>query len=314
MWDPFINTRGAYATVDLSTSSTSPTASTATKYLQPGQAFFVKTSASATGSPSFSFTEASKYTGGTFSTTNLWEIPNRVFDLIDVTLINKDSQVVADGTQIRFSPGFSDEISDLDSRKVMNLDENLSIYNEGSLLSIDSRSAAKSSDYIQLFLDRYRAKNYTFRIKASAMPGFELQLRDKYTNQITAISKNQETEYSFSVSDLESKRIDRFALELNFPNDVKLQNQELSVSQVQVYPNPVSENTLNVILPTAFLNQSCNLKIIDLNGAVVWMQTKLLLDRHWNIPLEEPWSNGIYFIQASSENLILNDRFVIQNQ
>jgi hypothetical protein len=113
---------------------------------------------------------------------------------------------------------------------------------------------------------------------------------------------------------LESKRIDRFALELNFPNEVKLQNQELSVSQVQVYPNPVNENTLNVILPTAFLNQSCNLKIIDLNGAVVWMQTKLLLDRHWNIPLEEPWSNGIYFIQASSENLILNDRFVIQNQ
>ena len=267
MWDPFLNTRGAYATVDLSTSSTSPTASTATKYLQPGQAFFVKTSATATASPSFSFTEASKYTGGTFSTTNLWEIPNRVFDLIDVTLINKDSQVVADGTQIRFSPGFSDEISDLDSRKVMNLDENLSIYNEGNLLSIDSRSAAKNSDYIQLFLDRYRAKNYTFRIKASAMPGFELQLRDKYTNQITALSKNQETEYSFSVSDLESKRIDRFALELNFPNEVKLNTQEISVDEITVFPNPLKGNSLQII--GLSLNSEIDLELYDLQGRLI---------------------------------------------
>jgi hypothetical protein len=300
MWDPFINTRGAYATVDLSTSSTSPTASTATKYLQPGQAFFVKTSSSATGSPSFSFTESSKYTGGTFSTTNLWEIPNRVFDLIDVTLINKDSQVVADGTQIRFSPGFSDEISDLDSRKVMNLDENLSIYNEGSLLSIDSRSAAKSSDYIQLFLDRYRAKNYTFRIKASAMPGFELQLRDKYTNQITAISKNQETEYSFSVSDLESKRIDRFALELNFPNEVKLQNQELSVSQVQVYPNPFKKNNLQIIgLP---FNSDFKLELYDVQGKLIALP-KLNVPEN-TVSFEETLPTGMYIltIRSSSES------------
>ncbi len=298
MWDPFINTRGAYATVDLNTSSTSPSASTATKYLQPGQAFFVKTSASATGSPSFSFTEASKYTGGTFSTTNLWEIPNRVFDLIDVTLINNDSQVIADGTQIRFSPGFSDEISDLDSRKVMNLDENLSIYNEGNLLSIDSRSAAKSSDYIQIFLDRYRAKNYTFRIKASAMPGFELQLRDKYTNKLTAISKNQETEYSFSVSDLESKRIDRFALELNFPNEVKLQNQELSVSQVQVYPNPFKKNNLQITgLP---FNSNFTLELYDIQGRLIEQPT--LETPENTIILDETLPNGMYILTIRSSN------------
>jgi hypothetical protein len=314
MWDPFLNTRGAYATVDLGNSSTSPSASTATKYLQPGQAFFVKTSASATTAPSFSFTEASKYAGGTFSTTNLWEIPNRVFDLIDITLINKDSQVIADGTQIRFSPGFSDEVSDLDSRKVMNLDENLSIYNDGNLLSIDSRSAAKSSDYIQLFLDRYRAKNYTFRIKASAMPGFELQLRDKYTNTLTPLTKNQETEYSFSVSsDLESKRIDRFALEMNFPNEVKLQNEKFDGDQVKIYPNPVKDKQLTATLPYSFVNHSCNLKILDMNGRIVWEQTKFLSQLNWDIPLEGAFSNGIYLIQVSSENDVLYNRLIIQN-
>jgi hypothetical protein len=164
-----------------------------------------------------------------------------------------------------------------------------------------------------LFLDRYRAKNYTFRIKASAMPGFELQLRDKYTNQITAISKNQETEYSFSVSDLESKRIDRFALELNFPNEVKLQNQELSVSQIQVYPNPVDGEIINILLPRHLTNQSCILKIMDLNGAVVWMQNKLLLDPLWKFAPSKTWSNGIYLIQVSSENQTLNGRFILQN-
>lgn len=299
MWDPFLNTRGAYATVDLGNSSTSPSASTATKYLQPGQAFFVKTSASATGTPSFSFTEASKYTGGTFSTTNLWEIPNRVFDLIDITLINKDSQVIADGTQIRFSPGFSDEVSDLDSRKVMNLDENLSIYNDGNLLSIDSRSAAKSSDYIQLFLDRYRAKNYTLRIKASEFPGFELQLRDKYTNTLTALTKNQETEYSFSVSsDLETKRIDRFALEMNFPNEVKLNTQEISVDEITVFPNPLKGNSLQII--GLSLNSEIDLELYDLQGRLIEEPNLNSAENHITIGSHLP--DGIYVLTIHTDS------------
>ncbi|MCL9981247.1 MAG: T9SS type A sorting domain-containing protein [Bacteroidia bacterium] len=299
MWDPFLNTRGAYATIDLGNSSTSPSASTATKYLQPGQAFFVKTSASATGTPSFSFTEASKYTGGTFSTTNLWEIPNRVFDMIDITLINRDSQVIADGTQIRFSPGFSDEVSDLDSRKVMNLDENLSIYNDGNLLSIDSRSAAKNSDYIQLFLDRYRAKNYTLRIKASELPGFELQLRDKYTNTLTVLTKNQETEYSFSISsDLESKRIDRFALEMNFPNEVKLNTQEISVDEITVFPNPLKGNSLQII--GLSLNSEIDLELYDLQGRLIEEPNLNSAENHITIGSHLP--DGIYVLTIHTDS------------
>jgi hypothetical protein len=165
-----------------------------------------------------------------------------------------------------------------------------------------------------LFLDRYRAKNYTFRIKASAMPGFELQLRDKYTNTLTALTKNQETEYSFSVSsDLESKRIDRFALEMNFPNDVKLQNEKFDGDQVKIYPNPVKDKQLTATLPYSFVNHSCNLKILDMNGRIVWEQTKFLSQLNWDIPLEGAFSNGIYLIQVSSENDVLYNRLIIQN-
>jgi hypothetical protein len=196
----------------------------------------------------------------------------------------------------------------------MNLDENLSIYNDGNLLSIDSRSAAKSSDYIQLFLDRYRAKNYTLRIKTSELPGFELQLRDKYTNTLTALTKNQETEYSFSVSsDLESKRIDRFALEMNFPNEVKLQNKKFDGDQVKIYPNPVKDELITVTLPYSFVNQSCNLKILDMNGRIVWEDTKRISNPNWDIPLEGVFSNGIFLIQVSSENDVLYNRLIIQN-
>jgi hypothetical protein len=94
---------------------------------------------------------------------------------------------------------------------------------------------------------------------------------------------------------------------------VKLQNQELSVSQVQVYPNPVDGEIINILLPRHLTNQSCILKIMDLNGAVVWMQNKLLLDRLWKFAPSKTWSNGIYLIQVSSENQTLNGRFILQN-
>jgi hypothetical protein len=52
---------------------------------------------------------------------------------------------------------------------------------------------------------------------------------------------------------------------------------------------------------------------MDLNGAVVWMQNKLLLDPLWKFAPSKTWSNGIYLIQVSSENQTLNGRFILQN-
>jgi hypothetical protein len=90
MWDPFLNIRGGWATVTLANNTVSPTSSSATKYLQPGQSFFVSTAASPSSAPSITFSETDKYTGGTFETVNLLQFESSRNPYINLVLINQD--------------------------------------------------------------------------------------------------------------------------------------------------------------------------------------------------------------------------------
>lgn len=79
---------------------------------------------------------------------------------------------------------------------------------------------------------------------------------------------------------------------------------EILLNELQVYPNPVSSH-LTIELPQT--NQECLLILMDTNGKE-WSrqktsQNKVLLDMS-NLP------NGIYFIQVTSNDLLMTKKIV----
>ncbi|MBB4118810.1 hypothetical protein GGR32_001090, partial [Mesonia hippocampi] len=94
VWDPNLNTEGAYTTVDLSNGSPLPTTSAANQYLQPGQAAFLATANNANAS--ILFKEENKATSQ--SPTNVFNVYNPTNAMLDISLLHADN-ILADQTR-----------------------------------------------------------------------------------------------------------------------------------------------------------------------------------------------------------------------
>jgi len=317
VWDPFINSRGSYVLVEVSTNTVTPSGSSATKYLQPGQGFFIKTSANAVAAPSITFTESSKYTSGSFATSNLMEIPGASTDRINVTLINLDSQVIADATALRFSPTHSDAITDLDAKKIKNLDEMIGFNQNGQLLALNCVSIPKNQQKFPLNITQYRAQNYELRIQTLGLKNQNLELFDNATQKATPISASQEFVYTYNTSIPQGNTADRFEIRIT-PNDWvdpvhnhTNSSESLSVwNQIKLAPNPIQSSQIRLvnISKIAEINQ---IVLRDLNGKSIqiWNQFRgsQTNPSELNLELQKTLPAGMYFIEIrhNQGNIVL---------
>jgi hypothetical protein len=317
VWDPFINSRGSYVLVEVSSNTVTPSGSTANKYLQPGQGFFIKTSSNATAAPSITFTEASKYTSGTFATSSLMEIPGVNTDRINITLINLDSNVIADATALRFSPTHSDSITDLDAKKIKNLDEMIGINQNGQLLALNCVNIPKNQQKFPLNITQYRAQNYELRIQTLGLKNQNLELFDFATNNSMPIQAGQEFIYQYNTNIPQGNKADRFEIRVT-PNDQvdpvhnHTNSAELLTNwkQVRLAPNPIQNSEIRLVnLPTS--SELTQIELRDLNGKSIqaWTEFKKLQSRSNELTLEIQKSlpAGLYFIELHHKkgNIVL---------
>jgi hypothetical protein len=310
MWDPFINTRGAWATVTLSNNTVTPSGSSATKYLQPGQAFFVKTDANATGTPTITFSETDKYTAGTFSTVNLLEYESSRNAFINIGLINRDSNVTADETFIKFDPSYQDLITTQDALKFWNLDEVLGTVTNNKILAINAHSLPQDVTTIPLHLSQYRATNYAFRLTVNGLKDHDIWLHDKEQNRYYKVSSKEEKDIEFSQNKSDARRFEliiqpKFGL-------FNLGQEQIQNAGFMVYPNPTNDGQIVIDLPQNTTGHAAEINIIDLNGKVVFNGTLDSSDRKIDLKLDSKLSNGVYQIRVNTAEASYSQRVVLQ--
>jgi hypothetical protein len=310
MWDPFVNTRGAWATVTLSNNTATPSGTQASKYLQPGQAFFVKTASNASAAPTVVFSETDKYTGGDFSTVNLLEYESARNAFINVSLINRDSNVVADETFIKFAPSFQDIVTQQDALKFWNLDEVLGTVAADKILAINAHSLPQNITTIPLHLSQYRATNYTFRLKVNGLNEHDIYLHDKEQNRYYKVSSKEEKEIPFSQNKSDARRFE-LIIQPQF-GMFSLSQEQIQNSGFRVYPNPTHDGHISVELPAKSKDQNINIEVLDLNGKVVLQQKTPNANQIIDLNFSAQLSNGVYQIRVNtaegsySQKVVLN--------
>jgi hypothetical protein len=308
MWDPFMNTRGAYATVPMPSGTITPSGTSATRYLRPGQGFFIKTATGSNLNPSLTFTESMKYSGAnTTSTSNFVETPLPGSNSIDLTLINLDSNVIADGISIQYQSNFDNKITDFDAKKIGNLDETISIDNAGTLLAIERRNShIQDQEIIRLNVTKYRSSQYLFRIQKNGYKPVRSKLYDNYLDQFIELPSDNETEYAFSInSDPKSSAANRFSI-IN-ANEITINEEKAALEILEslkgawIAPNPIlMESQLEIVnMPTQVNNLTYEIK--NMQGSLVVSNTTSITNGKAIIPVPNNWSSGIYFVKVSSE-------------
>ena len=207
------------------------------KYIQPGMAFFVQNSSSA--SPVVAITEANKAAGSTKTAVFRTVAPN----YINVSLwknVNGENTNI-DGTVAVFSSDFTKAIGEKDSKKLTNGGENLYIIQSNTDLSIAGLPIPTAKEEIALNLSQVVAgTSYQLQIDASqfTLNGLEVFIKDKLLNTVTLASEGISFTPTKDAATYEGRFSVVFQKTTVLPAIVK--------GSVSVYPNPVSNNKINL--------------------------------------------------------------------
>jgi hypothetical protein len=229
-WDPKVGTRGAYVAYDFIGGINSFSGSQINEYFQPGQAFFVQTDVA--GAASGSVDESMKASAANQTAVFRAAV---AYPMLTATLNYTDSLAknapAMDGFKLLFDNNFSNSVDRNDAQKLTNQDENISINQSGTLLSIEKRQLYNAATEIAISTSNYVRQQYTVQLSWSNPidNGFQAQLVDNYTNTTTPIAFSGNTNYSYTVDNAiaASKAADRFKI-------VFVPNATLPVSGIEL--------------------------------------------------------------------------------
>ncbi len=214
-WDPSLNTVGGYVLVDDGDNNgvyTVTPPSSQTSIIQSSQAFFVQTLS--TGAAAVTFSESNK---STVETNAGFRTGDGSSEVLRTNLYLKDAggtTTLADGVLAEFNAGFSAKTDMEDGAKMTNINENLAMQRDGSLLAIERRPMADVSDTLFLNLTNTTARGYEFEFVPSAFSGLEnAWFEDAYLKTSTPVSLSSTTKVAFDITaDKASANASRFRI------------------------------------------------------------------------------------------------------
>jgi len=247
VWDPTVNVRGAFVTVQTLYNSNTNSSSSANKFLQPGQAIFVKKK-NLSGAAVINFEENNKE--GSNQTTPVFRSQSAQTATLSVNMFLQDGQNDTensiDGFVINFNNSFNNAVDEADAGKFFNIDENIAISNNNELLSLENRSEPILGEEIQLANYSYRVSDYQLKLELNGLDMVSTSLYDVYLDTYTALENNQTNWFSFSVDqDIEASiHANRFKIVFAESN-LNTQTQNLE-QNAQLYPNPATTDVVFV--------------------------------------------------------------------
>ncbi|MFM2359879.1 MAG: hypothetical protein RLY16_1872, partial [Bacteroidota bacterium] len=217
--------------------------------IQSGAAFFVQASGS---SGDLTILESSKTSGSSvvFRPTTPTDANEARF-ITNLYAVAGANKKMADGNAVFFGSSYTSEIDGLDSKKMINFGENLSMLRGAAELVIERRPAIAQNDTI--FYSMYQMKRTTYQMEFIPsnfeQNGTTAILIDKYLNTQTAIDLSDTSYYSFALDANAGSRVeDRFKLVFKPANVLPVTFTEVRATQQQnnIAVEWTIENQLNI--------------------------------------------------------------------
>lgn len=242
IWDPTLGSRGAFAAINLNTLEISNNNSEISRFLLPQQAGYFITEDD--GDAEIIFKESHKNPSKTVPVV----LSENQHPFIQANVFSKalyqQNQKSSDGLHISFTQNGSDDLDHNDALKMSNLDENMARFHQGQLVSIESRSIPETYTELPLYIDTYTTDKYIFEIETGNFTGYELFLKDKYTQEQIALANGINTiEVDVDQNVNASIAFNRFSL---IVNPVSLSTDTDEIRDFSIYPNPISANRLQI--------------------------------------------------------------------
>jgi len=300
VWDPKMGQKGAYISIDINTNTPNNITSASNKFLQPGQACFVRTAASG-GTPIMLFQES--YKNLIASNALVFKNVNQSVNInsnIKMRLYDSNSLALnlsaLDGTVIFFDDSNNNGIDQNDGAKFTNPDEMFSTFNNGALVSIEKRMHPTLSDIIPIRVSQYRGTNYTIVAQGENLNGIPAYLHDQFLQTYTEIPQSGSVNYPFTVvtTNTQTTATDRFRIVYSNP---LLNNSNNEWKNFTLYPNPSKQGNFNIILGQPLENG--RITIYNPLGEKIYQQD-LVNTIEYSITPKQNIPTGVYYVEIQN--------------
>ena len=292
---------GAYSTHQFSTSTN--TTGSASKYLQPGQACFVKTVSMPSGTPTLSFTEANKSEAlaqtavfKTKSASNILRV-----SLYDVTKVD-----AVDGLIVSFDANETNNVNDNDASKLINFNESIATLNNSKLLSIESRALPTATDVIPLNITKYNGTSYTLKVQGSGLTETPY-LVDNFTTTTTEIPVDGTLDYAYTVDATNAATTDASRFKLIYAKTLGTNTN--AIAGFALYPNPSKSNSFNVVVPQS--SSKASITVSNLLGQKIFSQTDLNSGAT-AITVSNAKAAGIYLVSLNLDGKTATTKWIVE--
>ena len=307
-WDPFMGTaadRGRYVSYNASSHVSNESTSAVSKYIQPGQAIFVKTTAA---SPVVTFKEADK--AATF--TNVFRTNTN--STLSVSVYNPSEVAFAapiDGTIAVFGTDFDASVGLGDVVKMYSAGEHLAWSRATKLLAIDASAPVVATDELLLKTMQFAAnKSYTFKVSATnfdaSLTGY---LVDQYLNSQTQLDFNTANFITFATTtNVNSYGADRFKVVFS---PTALNTNVWNESTIHIYPNPVTNNQFSIGLPS-MVNGKVTVTIHNIIGQSVYKESMQPINNTIIVRPSVLLKTGVYMVAIENEGKTSTQKIIIK--
>jgi hypothetical protein len=295
-----MGTRGAYIAVDLNLNTPNNITSAANKFLQPGQACFIRTVTTGI-TPILNFQESHKdlsasnslvYRNSNQNSSATSNIKMKLYDGNSLAL----NQTALDGSLIFFDDTNNNGVDQNDAAKFANPDEMFSTFNNGTLISIEKRMQPTTSDIIPIRISQYRGTNYTIVAQGENLNGIPAYLHDQFSQTYTEIPQSGSVNYPYTVvtTNTQTTATDRFRIVFSNPLLSTANNEWKNFT---LYPNPSKQGNFNIILGQPLENGKVT--IYNTLGVKVYNQD-LENTIENSITPNQSMSTGVYYVEIQN--------------
>lgn len=322
-WDPTLGTisqRGRYVVYSQNTGTTnlyddnSVLSQTNRRYLQSGQAVFVKNAVSGTPA-TVTFAESNKaiITSYVFRSSAQSLTTNGNSSLY-LTIYEPNELAIGgtpiDGAQALFGSDFSNALDENDVDKLTASGENLSFVRENKTLAIETLAPVVANNELFVKTTQLVAnKNYTFKVNtANFDTSVAAKMVDMYLNTETPIDLIQPSFVSFSTSaDAGSFGEDRFKIVFS---SAALGNPSFAGSAISIYPNPVVNNQFTLALPNSITGKVA-VTITNMLGQQVYNSSA---EANATMPInpKNQLEEGVYVVTISNNGEIVQAKITVK--
>lgn len=310
-WDPNMGTvaeRGRYVAYSASThqaTNSGTGTSNVSQFIQPGQAFFVKTIGA---SPSLTFKEADK--ASTF--TNVFRTIGN--SSLSVSVYNPSEVAFAspiDATIAVFATDFDASVGLGDVEKLYSTGEHLAWSRGTKLLAMDATTPVVASDELLLKTMQFSAnKSYTFKVNTtnfdSSLTGY---LVDQYLNSQTQLDFSTSNFITFATTtDAASYGADRFKVVFN---SSALNNEEWNTKLLRIYPNPVVDNQFTIAVSPS-ITDKVTICIYNMIGQSVYRESATAINNSIVVHPSAILKAGVYMVEMTNNGKTSTQKIIIK--